>query len=153
MASKAFDLKGKVATITGGNGGIGLGMAEALAEAGAGVCIWGTSEAKNAAAVEKLRAHGTTVFALRCDVGDEAAVEKAFADTVSHFGRVDAFFANAGASRHDGLVLCSERPPRERDHSFEVSCQLGFFPHHKIIAPADCRRHEPIRRTAWLSPM
>src|SRR5712675_2806578 len=93
---QAFDLHGKTAIVTGGNGGIGLGMAEALAQAGAAVCIWGTSEAKNAAAIAKLRAHGTEVLALRCDVGDEAQVERAFADTVSHFGRVDACFANAG---------------------------------------------------------
>src|SRR5438105_4008402 len=96
MAYEGFDLTGKVAAITGGNGGIGFGISEALVQAGAAVCLWGTSEAKNAAAVKALRAHRTRVLALRCDVGDEAAVEKAFADTVHHFGRVDAFFANAG---------------------------------------------------------
>ena len=69
MTYNAFDLSGKVATITGGNSGIGLGMAEALAQAGAAVCIWGTNEAKNAAAIETLRAHGTKAHALRCDVG------------------------------------------------------------------------------------
>ena len=45
-----FDLEGRVALVTGGNGGIGLGMAEGLASAGAAVAIWGTNEAKNAAA-------------------------------------------------------------------------------------------------------
>ena len=96
MAYKAFDLTGKVAVVTGGNGGIGLAMADALAQAGAAVSIWGTNETKNAAAVEQLRAHGTRTLGLICDVGDEAAVERAFADTVEHFGRVDSFFANAG---------------------------------------------------------
>jgi NAD(P)-dependent dehydrogenase (short-subunit alcohol dehydrogenase family) len=96
MAYKAFDLTGKVATVTGGNSGIGLGMADALAQSGAAVCIWGTNQGRNAAAAEKLRAHGVKVLALQCDVGDESAVEAAFEQTVAHFGRVDAFFANAG---------------------------------------------------------
>ena len=98
MAYSPFDLSGKVALITGGNGGIGLGMAEAVAQAGADVCIWGTNAAKNAAAVEKLQAYGTRVAALACDVGDEAQVEAAFAETLARFGRVDACFANAGIS-------------------------------------------------------
>jgi NAD(P)-dependent dehydrogenase (short-subunit alcohol dehydrogenase family) len=98
VAYQPFNLAGKVALITGGNGGIGLGMAEALAQAGADICVWGTNPAKNAAARERLRAHGTGVLALECDVGDEAAVEAAFAATLAQFGRVDACFANAGIS-------------------------------------------------------
>ncbi len=96
MAHPAFDLSGKVAVITGGNGGIGLGIAEGLAMAGANVAIWGTSAAKNEAAVSQLAAHGTQVAAFHCDVGDEAAVDAAFAQTLERFGRVDGCFANAG---------------------------------------------------------
>src|SRR6185503_16373735 len=79
---KLFDLSGKVALITGGNSGIGLGMADGLAASGASVCIWGTSEDKNSAAAEQLRKHGGRVLAMRCDVSDEAAVERGFAETV-----------------------------------------------------------------------
>lgn len=97
-----FDLTGKVAVVTGGNGGIGLGMAEAMAKAGADVCIWGTSERKNAEALEKLDRHGTRVTALQCDVGDEGAVERAFAESLSQLQHVDAVFANAGViGSHD----------------------------------------------------
>jgi len=91
-----FDLTGKVALVTGDNSGIGLGMAEALAQAGAAVCIWGTNPEKNAAAEARLKQSGSKVLALRCDVSDEAAVARSFAETLQYFGRVDACFANAG---------------------------------------------------------
>lgn len=93
-----FDLTGKVALVTGGNGGIGLGFAEGLVEHGADVCIWGTNEAKNAAAKAQLEAirKGANVAALRCDVADEQAVVDAFAQTLDAFGHVDSCFANAG---------------------------------------------------------
>ena len=96
MSSKLFDLTGKVALVTGGNSGIGLGFAEGVAKHGANVCIWGTNSQKNATAIEALRSYGTKVHAIDCDVSDESAVEKSFAETLSHFGRVDACFANAG---------------------------------------------------------
>jgi NAD(P)-dependent dehydrogenase (short-subunit alcohol dehydrogenase family) len=96
MKKDLFDLSGKTALVTGGNSGIGLGFAEGLAMHGADVCIWGTNAAKNAAALEKLKEHGTRVEAMICDVGDRAAVERTFAQTVEKFGRVDSCFANAG---------------------------------------------------------
>jgi NAD(P)-dependent dehydrogenase (short-subunit alcohol dehydrogenase family) len=96
MHSNLFDLTGKTALITGGNSGIGLGFAAGVAKHGGDVCIWGTNAAKNAAALNSLTAYGTKVHAIQCDVSDEAAVEKSFAETLSVFGRVDACFANAG---------------------------------------------------------
>ena len=93
-----FDLSGHVALLTGGNGGIGLGMADALARAGADVAIWGTNEEKNERAVAQLEAHGTKVASFRCDVSDEAQVDAAFAGTLEALGRVDSCFANAGVS-------------------------------------------------------
>lgn len=91
-----FDLDGKVAVVTGGNSGIGLGMALGLARAGATVSIWGTNPTKNAAALKQLEAVGSTASALVCDVGDESAVEAAMESVVERHGRLDAVFVNAG---------------------------------------------------------
>ncbi|HEX6018499.1 MAG TPA: SDR family oxidoreductase [Burkholderiaceae bacterium] len=95
-----FDLTNRGAVVTGGNGGIGLGMARALLAAGASVAIWGSNPDKT------LRAKGTLaagcgeperVHAFVCDVGDEAQVDATFAASVDALGgRVDACFANAG---------------------------------------------------------
>lgn len=96
MAFKPFDLTGKVAVITGGNGGIGLGMAEGLAQAGAEVSIWGTRADKNEAALARLRTIGPRVSALVCNVADEADVARCFTETLATHGRIDGCFANAG---------------------------------------------------------
>jgi len=91
-----FDLSETVALVTGGNGGIGLGLAQGLAAAGADVCIWGRNADKNAAAADILGSHGNGVDSIVTDVSDEDAVEDAFATTIERFGKVDACFANAG---------------------------------------------------------
>jgi len=97
VAFAPFDLSGKVALITGGNGGIGLGMAQGLAEAGAEVSIWGTNEDKNASALAQISSIGPKVTAMKCNVADEEDVAGCFQETLSAHGRVDACFANAGA--------------------------------------------------------
>lgn len=99
MAKGAFDLSGKVALVTGGNGGIGLGMAEGLTQAGADLVIWGSNPDKLVAAEARLGAHGKRVLVQRCDVADEAAVEASFAAALQAMGRIDACFANAGVTQ------------------------------------------------------
>jgi NAD(P)-dependent dehydrogenase (short-subunit alcohol dehydrogenase family) len=95
---KPFDLSGKVALITGGNSGIGLGMARATAQAGADVAIWGTNKDKNAAAKAELEASGRRILTWECDVSNEAAVDACMAETIRELGRIDGCFANAGVS-------------------------------------------------------
>ena len=96
MAYKPFDLTGKVALVTGGNGGIGLGMAEAMAQAGADIVIWGTNAGKNQAAKTRLAETGVKVLTQEVNVADEAAVVAAMAEAVARMGRVDTVIANAG---------------------------------------------------------
>lgn len=91
-----FDLSGKVALITGGNGGIGLGFARGIAKAGGDVCIWGRSQEKNGKALAELKAIGGKVEAFVCDVSNEDEVNNTFKKTLEAFGRVDGCFANAG---------------------------------------------------------
>ncbi len=102
MAYLPFNLTGKVALITGGNGGIGLGMAEGIAQAGGDVCIWGTNAEKNAAALAQLRKHGSRVSAQLCDVANADAVKCAFEESLRVHGRIDACFANAGIGGRGG---------------------------------------------------
>jgi len=120
-----FDLKGKVALVTGGNGGIGLGMAEGLAAAGADLVIWGSNPDKNAAAEKVLRTHGRRVLAQRCDVADEAQVEKCLGEAVKSMGRIDGCFANAGVSQ--ARAPLAELPTKEWRRVMSVNLDGAFF--------------------------
>src|SRR5882757_5261389 len=91
-----FDLSGRVAVITGGNGGIGLGIAQALATAGCNVSIWGRNAEKNKAAAASMASLPGKAATQICDVSDPASVKAAMAATLDAFGRVDGCFANAG---------------------------------------------------------
>lgn len=98
MARNLFDLTGKVALVTGGNAGLGLGMADGLAEAGADVVIWGRRDEANRVAAERLRRHGGRVGHRAVDVSDELQVVEGFAAAVAEFGRVDCVIVNAGVA-------------------------------------------------------
>lgn len=91
-----FDLTGKVAVVTGGNGGIGLGFARGLAKAGANVAIWARNQEKCEAAKKELEGLGAEVLTVACNVASEEDTAAAVASTLDRFGRIDSCFANAG---------------------------------------------------------
>ncbi len=93
-----FDLTGKVAIVTGGNGGIGLGMARGLARAGASVVVAGRNAAKSAAAVAELQALGAKAVAIEVDVRDEASCRALIDATAGRLGRLDILVNNAGTN-------------------------------------------------------
>ena len=96
MAKGLFDLSGKVALVTGGNSGIGLGFARGIAKQGGSVVIWGRNEQKNAAAKKELESFGVRVGAQQVDVSSEEKVIAGYEGLMKDFGRVDCVIANAG---------------------------------------------------------
>jgi NAD(P)-dependent dehydrogenase (short-subunit alcohol dehydrogenase family) len=92
------DLTGKTFVVTGGNGGIGLAMAEGIVLAGGSIAVWARDEEKNQVAVKRLEDLGGRAIAYVCDVADEQSVVQAMRQSVADFGRCDGLFANAGRS-------------------------------------------------------
>jgi 2-dehydro-3-deoxy-D-gluconate 5-dehydrogenase len=96
--TSVFDLSGRVAVVTGGNGGIGLGMARGLAEAGATVVIAARNAAKSAAAEAELHAAGARVAVVEVDVLDAVSIRAMTNAAAERFGRVDILVTNAGTN-------------------------------------------------------
>jgi NAD(P)-dependent dehydrogenase (short-subunit alcohol dehydrogenase family) len=97
MGDNLFDLSGKKALVTGGNSGLGLGFAVALAKGGADVMIWGRDKPKTDAAVSRLRRYGTRIESRIVDVSKEAQVVDGMAAAAVQMQRLDCVIANAGA--------------------------------------------------------
>ncbi|MDJ0847922.1 MAG: SDR family oxidoreductase [Myxococcota bacterium] len=105
-----FDLEGHVSVVTGGNRGIGLGIARGLAHAGASLALWSRDQARNEEAAKELEGLGAQVLCVRCDVASENDIVAATAATVERFGRIDSGFANAGyGSARSPLKLSLEK--------------------------------------------
>jgi 2-deoxy-D-gluconate 3-dehydrogenase len=129
-----FDLQGKVALVTGGNGGIGFGMARGLAGAGARVVVAARNEAKSSAAVRDLQALGSDAVALTVDVCSERSVDALVAEAVRRCGRLDILVNNAGTNvrkpAHE-LALEEWRHVIDTNLTSAFLCARTAYPHLK----------------------
>jgi hypothetical protein len=99
------NLRGKVVVVTGGNSGIGFGMAEGCARAGADIAVWSRRADRNAEACGKLSKHGVRTLGVVCDVGDETSIVSAAKDTLAALGRIDACVGSAGAPGYSKALV------------------------------------------------
>ena len=122
--AKLFDLSGKVALVTGGNGGLGLAMAKGLAQAGADIAVAARDERKTAQALSEIRALGGRAEGLAVDVTQEAQIKDMVSRTVEKLGRVDILVNNAGTTvRKEPQDLTIE----EWDQVLNVNLRSGFL--------------------------
>jgi len=131
-----FSLTGKVAIVTGGNGGIGLGMARGLARAGAIVVVAARDEAKNRAAVAELQGLGTQASSIRVDVTDEAAVAALMEQAANRHGRLDILVNNAGINVRrpaQDLSLDQWRQVIDTNLTSAFLCSKAAYPHLKQV--------------------
>jgi 2-deoxy-D-gluconate 3-dehydrogenase len=129
-----FDLSGKVAVVTGGNGGIGLGMATGLAQAGATLVIAGRDEDKNLAAVTQLQALGATAVAVPVDVQSEASIHALVEQSIQHFGRIDIWVNNAGMNirkQPQDYELAEWNKVLQTNLTSAFSCSQAVYPEFK----------------------
>ena len=131
-----FDLTGRVAIVTGGNGGIGFGMARGLAKAGARVVVAARNEEKSDAAVRALRALGSDSLAIPVDVADEGSVDALVMETVKCCGRLGVLVNNAGINIRkpaNELALDEWRQVMDTNLTSAFLCARSSYPHMKGI--------------------
>ena len=130
----SFSLQGKVAIVTGGNGGIGLGMARGLAEAGARIVVAARNAEKSSAAVSELQALGAQALAVEIDVTLEQSVAAMVDAAISAYGRLDILVNNAGTNirkpAHE-LALDEWRDVLDTNLTSAFLCSRAAYPHMK----------------------
>ena len=129
-----FDLKGKVAIVTGGNGGIGLGMARGLSSAGARVVVAGRNAEKSRAAATDLERFGGDPITVEVDVAVEASVDAMVARTLDRCGRLDILVNNAGTNirrRPETYGLEEWRTVLDTNLTSAFLCSRAAFPAFK----------------------
>ena len=129
---KLFDLTGKVAIVTGGNGGIGFGMARGLAQAGAAVAVAGRQASKSAGAVRELEALGAQAMAVEVDVRREASCREMVQKAVDRFGRLDILVNNAGTNirkRPEEYTLEEWHTVLDTNLTSAFMCSHAAYPH------------------------
>jgi NAD(P)-dependent dehydrogenase (short-subunit alcohol dehydrogenase family) len=125
MAKGLFDLTGKVAVITGGNSGIGLGFARGIAKQGGTVVIWGRNQEKNAVAKRGLESLGTRVVTAQVDVASEQQIIAGYDAVIEEFGRIDCVVANAGLPPPRGTTF--EQSTKDYLSFIDISFHGAFY--------------------------
>jgi 2-deoxy-D-gluconate 3-dehydrogenase len=141
-APASFDLAGRVALVTGGNRGIGRGIALGFAQAGAAVAIFGRNAEKNAEVLAELQAAGARASALAVDVTDRAALEPAFRRIEAELGPVDILVNNAGIANVSGGIL--QETAESWDAVIETQLNSVFLLSKLAAASMATRRHGKI---------
>jgi 2-deoxy-D-gluconate 3-dehydrogenase len=129
---KLFDLTGKVAIVTGGNGGIGLGMARGLAQAGAAVVLAARNVGKSNDAVKELQAGGAQAAMVKVDVLSEESCREMVQKTVDRFGRLDILVNNAGTNirkRPEEYTLQEWHTVLDTNLTSAFMCSHAAYPH------------------------
>ena len=122
---RLFDLTGRVAVVTGGNSGIGRGIALGLAEAGAAVAVWGRNDEKNQRVLSELKAIGVRSTALMIDITNRAGLEPAVKKVESELGSVSILVNNAGIASLSGGVM--NEKPEDWDRVIETQLNSVFL--------------------------
>jgi 2-deoxy-D-gluconate 3-dehydrogenase len=131
---KLFDLKGRVAIVTGGNGGIGLGMAQGMADAGAAIVVAARNAEKASAAVSQLQESGADATFIAVDVADDQSCADLIAASVAHFGRLDILVNNAGMNNRkqpDEYDMTEWRQVMDVNLNSAFACCQAAYPEMK----------------------
>jgi NAD(P)-dependent dehydrogenase (short-subunit alcohol dehydrogenase family) len=127
MAKGLFDLSGKVALVTGGNSGIGLGFARGIARHGGEVVIWARNVEKNAQAKAELEGHGVRVTTQQVDVSSRDEIVAGYERLIAEHGRVDCVFANSGRPSRNMTGSVLNLDPEEWHDLLAVNLHGAFF--------------------------
>ncbi len=129
-----FDLTGRAAVVTGGNGGIGLGMAKGLASAGASVVVAARNKTKGDAAVAEIESLGAQAAFIEVDVSDEGSVNAMIEASAKLWGRLDILVNNAGTSvrkRPEEITMEEWRRIIDTNLTSVFTASKAAFPHFK----------------------
>jgi 2-deoxy-D-gluconate 3-dehydrogenase len=132
--TKLFDLNGRVALVTGGNAGIGLGIATGLAQAGAVIAIAGRRNERNSDACRVIEAFNGRAAAIKADVSNEASCRSMIAQTMERFGRIDILVNNAGIAIRkppENYTLAEWHKVIDTNLTGAFACSHAAYPHMK----------------------